>query len=223
MQQHHVRIRSIGKVTHDVVQVVTEKPQLFSFIPGQATEISINKEGWQEEKRPFTFTCLPGDDHLEFTIKTYPEHKGVTNQLLGLKKNDELILHDVFGDIAYKGEGVFIAGGAGVTPFIAIIRHLHSRKEIGNNRLLFANKTKADIILEQEFKDLLGENFINIISDEKTSEYAQGYISEEFLAKNIPDRNSYFYLCGPPPMMEAVEKQLAGLHINEKLIIKETF
>ncbi|MCU0473556.1 MAG: hypothetical protein MUC93_09360 [Bacteroidales bacterium] len=120
MKNITIKIISIGHITHDVLQIFTEKPQELSFTPGQATEISINKEGWQNEKRPFTFTSLPNDDYLQFTIKTYPAHKGVTNELLQLKKNDELILHDVFGAIAYKNEGVFIAGGAGVTPFISI-------------------------------------------------------------------------------------------------------
>jgi ferredoxin-NADP reductase len=117
MKQHFVKIKSIQHITHDVLQIDTEKPQQFNFTPGQATEISINKEGWQNEKRPFTFTSLPHNDYLQFTIKTYPSHKGVTNELLQLKKNDELILHDVFGAIAYKREGLFIAGGAGVTPY----------------------------------------------------------------------------------------------------------
>jgi predicted ferric reductase len=40
-----------------------------------------------------------------------------------LKHGDELIIR-VWGAIEYKGEGVFIAGGAGVTPFIAILRQL---------------------------------------------------------------------------------------------------
>lgn len=105
-----VKVKSVDKVTHDVLKIVTEKPPQYFFTPGQATEISINKEDWQNEKRPFTFTCLPDNDYLEFTIKTYPLHKGVTSQLLQLKRNDELILHDVFGAIGYKGEGMFIAG-----------------------------------------------------------------------------------------------------------------
>jgi ferredoxin-NADP reductase len=44
---------------------------------------------------------------------------------------------------------VFIARGAGVTPFISIFRYLRSKAEIGSNKLIFANKTKADIILER--------------------------------------------------------------------------
>ncbi len=54
----------------------------------------------------------------------------MTNELLHLEINDELILHDVYGAISYKGEGVFIAGGAGVTPFISILRHLESKKKL---------------------------------------------------------------------------------------------
>lgn len=223
MNQHIVKINSIKHITPDVLQIITEKPQKYNFSPGQATEVSINKSGWKDKKRPFTFTSLPIDDSLEFTIKTYPSHKGVTNELLKLKKDDELILHDVFGAIAYKVEGIFIAGGAGVTPFICIFRDLQSKNKIGNNKLIFANKTQDDIIHEDEFKNILGKNFINILSDEKADEYAHGQITEGFLKAHISDFTKNVYLCGPPPMMEAIEKQLANLKIDEKQIIKEVF
>ena len=223
MSGNKVKIKSIEKITHDVLGIVTEKPNRYNFIPGQATEISINKNGWQNEKRPFTFTCLPENNYLEFAIKTYPSHKGVTNQLLALTINDELILGDVFGTISFKEEGVFIAGGAGVTPFISIFRYLNSKKSIGNNKLIFANKTKADIILEQEFKKLLGSNFINILSEERTNEYAYGHITQDFLKANITGLNKSFYLCGPDPMMEAIEQQLKNLGVDANKIIKEQF
>jgi ferredoxin-NADP reductase len=222
MAETIVKVKSIEKVTHDVLKIETEKPQTFSFKPGQAIEIAINKNGWKEEKRPFTFTCLPSADYLEFTIKTYPLHNGVTNQLLQLKENDELILHEVFGAIEYKGEGIFIAGGAGITPFISIFRYLHSINKTGANKLIYANKTKADIILEAEFKKLLGSNFINILSDEKAEGYANGMITEDFIKQNSGGLDKLFYVCGPPPMMEAIEKQLMNLHVKEESIIKES-
>lgn len=221
MKQHLVKIKSIKHITHDVLQIVTEKPKQYNFTPGQATEVSINKPDWKEKKNPFTFTCLPEDDFLEFSIKTYPEHKGVTNELLKLKKADELILHDVFGAISYKGEGVFIAGGAGITPFISIFRYLHSKNEIGDNKLIFANKKKEDIILSVEFKGLLGKNFINILSDEKAEGYANGQITEDFLKAYINDSTKNVYVCGPPPMMEAILKQLSNLRIDKKIITVE--
>src|SRR5512138_1168187 len=116
MDQKYLRITSIRHITHDVLQIITAKPDGIEFNPGQAADISINQEGWRDEIRPFTFTCLPRDHFLQFTIKTFPERKSVTNRLLSLKANDELILHGVFGEISYKGEGYFIAGGAGITP-----------------------------------------------------------------------------------------------------------
>lgn len=221
MEKHIVKIESISKITHDVIKIVVERPDRYKFTPGQATEVTINKPNWLKEKRPFTFTCLPGDDYLQFTIKTYPEHKGVTNELLKLKKNDELILHEVFGAISYKKEGVFIAGGAGITPFISIFRYLQKQNKIGNNVLVFANKTKADIILENELKDMLGNAFINILSDEKVVGYHHGMITEEFLKNNIKNFNQQFYVCGPPPMMEAILKQLKNMNVVESEITKE--
>ena len=111
---HHVKIESIKHVTHDVLQIRVKKPRGYSFTPGQATEVSVNKSGWLKEKRPFTFTCLPDDDYLEFNIKTYLSHKGVTNELLQLKIKEELILQGVFGVIAYKCEGGNYCRGGGI-------------------------------------------------------------------------------------------------------------
>lgn len=223
MTQQLVKIKFIDHITHDVLKIVTEKPAEYTFIPGQAVALSVNKSDWENEVRPFTFTSLPDNDFLEFIIKIYSSHEGVTNEFQSLKKDDELILHNIFGSISYKGEGVFIAGGSGITPFISIFRDLHSKNEIGNNKLIFANKTKGDIILEEELKEMLSYNFINIIADENIDGYAQGLISESFLKAHISRSCKNIYLCGPPPMMESVEKHLHYLNDNEKAIIKEEF
>ena len=167
MEEHIVKIISIENITHDVKRFRVEKPEEYSFIPGQATEVSINTPVLKDEKRPFTFTCLNREPYLEFTIKIYPSHNGVTNELGKLKPGAELIIRDVWGAISYKGKGVFIAGGAGITPFISIFRDLRTKDEISGNTLIFANKTKADIILENELRYMLGDAFINILSDEK--------------------------------------------------------
>ena len=221
--KQQAKILSIAPVTHDVYRIRTEKPSQLSFIPGQAADITIDKPGWENEMRPFTFTSLPEEDHLEFTIKTYPEHNGVTNQIRRLAAGDALILHGVFGDISYKGEGVFIAGGAGVTPFISILRSLKNSGKLGNNRLLFANKTQADIINREEFTSMLGNNFINILSDEDVAGTNKGFITASIIDKYRLPGSGYFYVCGPPPMMDAVDKELAVLNISEKFIVREAF
>lgn len=218
-----VKIKSIEHLTHDVLQVQLEKPEGVAYVTGQAADISINKPGWEEELRAFTFTSQPEDDYLEFIIKTYPTHEGVTNELLSLKAGDEMIVGDVFGDISYKGDGVFIAGGAGVTPFIAILDKLEKEGKLGDNRLLFANKTKSDIIREQALTKQLGKNFVNILSNEQVDGYEHGFINTELINKYSADNLKYYYLCGPDPMMEAVEKQLESLGVAKEYIVREAF
>lgn len=223
MGQHIIKVKSIDYLTHDVLRLKTEKPTEYAFTPGQATDVSINKEGWEKKKRPFTFTNLPEQDHLEFTIKTYPSHEGVTKELLKLKAGDQIIIEDAWGTINYKGDGLFIAGGAGVTPFISILRYLRSKNKLSNNKLIFANKTSSDIIHKEEFKEILGANFVNILSQEESKEYAHGRIDKEFLSKNGIEKHKYIYLCGPQPMIKSIESELLNLNIKKEAIIKEEF
>lgn len=223
MKNQEVTIKTIKHATHDVLHIVVDKPDGVSFEPGQATEIFVDKLGWENEGRPFTFTCLPEDNYLEFMIKTYPSRKGVTNELLSLKAGDHLIINDIFGAIAYKDEGTFIAGGAGITPFIAILRNLKAHGKLGNNKLVFANKTKADIILEKELRAMLGHNFINILSDEEVDGIAHGHITESFLKTCGLAFDKTFYICGPPPMMEAVKGMLTNLNVKKEQFVEEEF
>ncbi len=221
MEEHIVKILNTAKVTHDVMRFQVEKPGGYSFIPGQATEVSINVPDLKDEKRPFTFTSLNSADYLEFTIKIYPERNGITNKLGMLKPGDELIIRDVWGDIAYKGKGVFIAGGAGITPFISILRDLQTRNMLLGNMLIFANKTKKDIILESEISCLLGGAFLSILSDENTEGYSYGFITEEFLRANIQPQYKNFYLCGPPAMMESILGYFSNMGIRGDSITME--
>ena len=85
------------------------------------------------------------------------------------------------------------------------------------------SQEKADIILEDQFNLMLGKNFINILSNEKLDGYEYGYISPELIKKYSEEHLKYYYLCGPPPMMKAVEGHLASLGIAEEFIVKEGF
>lgn len=218
-----VKILSVEHLTHDVLKIQMEKPENFTYVPGQAVDISINKPGWEDKLSCFTFTSHPSDSFLEFTIKTYPSRQRVTNELLNAKPGDEIFIYKPFGDIRFKGDGIFIAGGAGVTPFIAILKDLERQNKVGNNKLLFANKTMADIILKDYFTELLGSNFINILSEENVENFEHGYVNEAILKKHADANLKYFYLCGPKPMMEAVEKQLLDMGVNVENIVKEGF
>ena len=216
-----LKILDIQTLTHDVKQYKMEKPDGYSFVPGQATEVAINKEEWKSELRPFTFTSLPEDDYLEFVIKSYADHDGVTNQLDQLVEGDELIVNDPWGAIQYKGKGIFIAGGAGITPFVAILKSLKEKGELAGNRLFFANKTKDDVILEGYFREILGEDFISILEKETVSGHENGRIDKDYLEKHVQDFSQHFYVCGPDPMVKAISEILEKLGANPDAITFE--
>lgn len=221
MTEYIVKIQEIEQLTHDVRRFRVEKPDGYTFSPGQATGVAINTPELKKRRRSFTFTGLNDDPFLEFTIKIYPEHNGLTKDLDSAVKGTELLIGSPWGAITYKGKGVFIAGGAGITPFISIFRDLRTRNELDGNLLLFANKTRADIILEEELRDMLGESFINILSEEEHEGYFNGFISGEFLQAHVADFGVNFYLCGPPPMMRAVTDLLHGLGVDRKAVVMD--
>lgn len=217
------RIKSMEAITADVIRFRLEKPESIAYNPGQAVDVSIDRPGWEKELRAFTFTSLKEDDYLEFCIKTYPDHHGVTEQLRRFTTDDSFILHDVFGTIAYKGPGLFIAGGAGITPFIAIFKALERQGKVGANKLMFANKTQADIILKDYFDGLLGDQFVNVLSNEEVAGCEHGYVTADLIKKYRTAGLNYFYLCGPDPMMDAVYASLQAMGVAEEFIIREQF
>jgi len=220
--EHSVPVLMTEFVTHDVKRFVLEKPRGFGFTPGQATELSINKPGWKEKKRPFTFTSLNKDKIIEFTIKGYPKHNGVTEQLHKLEPGDELIIREPWGTINYKGPGVFIAGGAGITPFIAIFRDLREKGELYGNKLFFSNKRARDVILEKEFRAMFGEDdLILTLSEEERCGYDSRYIDKEFLEKEIEEFSQTFYVCGPRGMVRDMKKHLDELGAKMDSVVFE--
>ena len=221
IMDHIVKILSITNVTHNVRQYNIEKPKGFHFDPGQATDVSINEPEWKNELRPFTFTCLNSDPYLQFTIKSYTGHDGVTNRLGHLKVGDELIIRDVWGAITYKGPGYFIAGGAGITPFIAILRQLHADGKLAGNTLFFSNKTDKDIILKEELEAMLGENARFNITAQADTGYDHRKVNADFLKAEVKDFSKRFYVCGPDEMVSEISKTLEKLGAKADEVVFE--
>jgi ferredoxin-NADP reductase len=221
MEEHIVKILRTEFITHDVKRITLEKPRGYHFHSGQATEVAVNRDGWKGEKRPFTFTSLNSWPELEFTIKIYEDHSGVTREIGRLQEGDELIIHDVWGAIKYQGRGVFIAGGAGVTPFISIFRQLKDDRELEGNMLICSNKTAEDIILREEFGKILGKNFMNVLTREKVIGFLDKRIDEDLLKKNIRNFSQHFYVCGPEPFTKSITDMLENLGAKPDSVVFE--
>lgn len=219
---HEVRVLCIEQLNDRVYRYVTEKPEGYEFKPGQATEVAIDKEGWRDEKRPFTFTSLPINPRLEFTIKSYPSHDGVTEQLEdNIQVGDKLIIEDPWGAIQYQGPGVFLAGGAGVTPFISILRQAEHDNVIDGNRLFFSNKKVENVFLQADLFRMLGRSVVFTLTDQEHRDYEHGRIDREWLESRVDSFDQPFYVCGPPKMVEELQATLEDLGVKKDQIVVE--
>ena len=218
---HRVTLLMTEFVTHDVKHFIFTKPDGFSFQPGQGIELMIDQPGWKDQGRPFTPTSLPEDKVLEFTIKSYPDHNGVTQQLHSLAPGAELFMSDPFGTIGYQGPGTFIAGGAGITPFIAILRNIARQGNLASHALLFSNKTPADIICEKELRHYLGERCILSCTHESGPGYENRRFDKDFLQQVIDDFSQHFYVCGPPGFTKGVNAALEELGAHPDALVFE--
>ncbi|MEQ9410301.1 MAG: FAD-binding oxidoreductase [Fuerstiella sp.] len=219
---HRGRVIYKEAVTPDVSLYIVEKPQGFDFRPGQAIELAIDEVGWRDAKRPFTLTSLPDNPRLQLIIKSYPDRNGVTKQLQReIEVNDRVIFSDPWGAIEYQGPGVFIAGGAGITPFIAIFRELERSGRLKGNRLFFSNRTHRDVILQGELFRLLGRDVVCTLTRETHPDYEHGRVDRDWLTSRINRFDQPFYLCGPPGMVRDLKNTLLDLGASPDALIYE--
>ena len=219
---HTLILQSIRPVTHDVNELTFERPDGYEFTPGQATDFALDRDGWRDEKRPFTFTSLPGAEHLQFTIKSYPSHNGVTEQIGQMQGGESVIIADPWGAIEDKGPGTFIAGGAGLTPFLSILRARQAEHgTLDGYRLIFSNSCEKDIILREELEAMPGLKLDLVLTDEEVEGLHHGQVDGEFLEQAGVDFNGVVYLCGPPPMEEALATALNARGVSDDRLVRE--
>ena len=220
--KHSSTILMTEFVTHDVKRFILTKPRNFDYKPGQGVKVVINEPEWKnEESRPFTPTSLRDDKVLEFTIKKYPSSEGVTDKLHSLEVGSKLLISEAFGTITYKGPGVFIAAGAGVTPFIAITRQLARKGKLDSNFLIFSNKTPADVICEKELRHYFGSRCIMTCTQGSAPGYENRRITAEFLSEKIGDFSQRFYICGPDSFVVEIKSALKRLGASSKSLVFE--
>jgi ferredoxin-NADP reductase len=220
--KHSSTILMTEFVTHDVKRFILTKPRNFDYTPGQGVKMVINEPKWRkEEGRPFTPTSLRDDRILEFTIKKYGSHEAVTDKLHSLEVGSKLLISEAFGTITYKGSGVFIAAGAGITPFIAITRQLTREGKLDSNSLIYTNKTPSDVICEKELRHYFRSRCILTCTRASAPGYAPRRITAEFLKEQITDFTQRFYVCGPDSFVEDIKSSLKELGVSRDSVVFE--
>ncbi|WP_417672279.1 flavodoxin reductase [Roseibium sp.] len=212
------KILVIEPVTHDVKRIRLSRPDGFDYQVGDATELALDIDDWRDEKRPFTMTSLPDDPFLEFTIKEYPDHDGVTTRLHDLKAGETILIDEPFKTFRNEGKGLFIAGGAGITPFLAILRAQREKHSLDGYTLIFANKRTEDIICRDNLASMPELKVVHVLSDDDEPGMRHGKVDADLIRSEVDDLDQRFYLCGPPPMMEAVQASLDKLGVKADAI-----
>jgi cytochrome-b5 reductase len=120
----------------------------------------------------------------------------------------------------------FVAGGTGITPMIAIIRWILTKRIDAELFLIFANKTEADIILREEWSRAVREypNFhCHHVLEQPPPGWPEGTgrVTVDLLRRYLPAPGSdtCIFLCGPPQMVDALEATLKELGYPEQAII----
>jgi len=217
---HRVTLLMHEFVTHDTRRFITTRPPELDWRPGQSVELSMETRRWRGHKRPFTVTSLQGDQALEFIIKRYPL-EGVTQALHALESGATLTLGEGFGRLRYRGPGVFIAAGAGITPFLAIFRDLEQRNELAGQSLLLSNKSERDVICGEELRYLLGERCMFTFTRRHQPSHEGNRIDAAFLRGHIGDLDQCFYVCGPRGFVDSVGDSLVTLGVHPDRLVYE--
>jgi ferredoxin-NADP reductase len=121
---------------------------------------------------------------------------------------------------------VLFAGGSGITPMLAILRHIDDRC-LGTKVMLFYSvRTEQDIIFDDELELLEARlpNFERIVVATRRDDGEVRHLSREFIACQLDEIPKHaFFVCGPEAFMEHVRGILLGLGVDQSKILQESF
>jgi cytochrome-b5 reductase len=225
------RLTAVETDTHDTKTFRFELPAdaTLDMLPGDFLYVHATIDG-KAVKRPYTPSSMPGTTgFFDLTVKRY-ESGTVSKYLHDQHIGDAVLMsgpnsggHWVDGMAKRVG---FVAGGTGITPMISIIRWILARRIYAELFLIFANKTEADIILREEWNRALREhrNFhCHHVLEQPPPGWPEGTgrVTSEILKQHLPAPalDTCIFLCGPPPMVDALEATLKELGYAEQAII----
>jgi NAD(P)H-flavin reductase len=190
------------------------------FTPGQF--VLVGKIGWGES--PFGPLSSPYENnYMEIAVRKAGD---VTAKLHNLQKGDELTLRGPYGngfplDFIEGKDIVMVTGGCGIPPIAALVEYIIKNKNKFNNiYLLYGAKNPDEILMKDKIKEW--EKSINVmLSIDKPASGWTGHIGlvGDLVPKiKIDPQNAIATMCGPGPMMNALEHILRPLGISDRRI-----
>ncbi len=229
--RNRFRVADVSQETHDTYTLRMEPRNngLFSYRPGQFMFLSLRRPGRKSEEHPFTISSSPTE--REFIKATIKESGDFTNTIGETREDDGAEIEAPFGRFSlcffWPRKFVFIAGGVGITPIRSMLKYLEDIADTRPVTLIYANRSREDIIFEEELNEFSQRIKIVYVLEEAGEEWTgeRGYVTGEMIQKHAGEDLSEadFFVCGPPPMMHKVISELQTLGVGEERIHNEYF
>jgi ferredoxin-NADP reductase len=221
--------------TPRVKSIVFECPMWEGHMPGQHVDIRLTAEDGYQAQRSYSIASGPEDDHLVLTVERLQDGEVSPYLFDVLEPGDELELRGPIGLYfvwkATMGDPLLmIAGGSGVVPFRAMMRHRQAAGADLPTRLLYSARTIADVIYRDELDALAASDGLEVLLT-LTRERPEGWagydrrVDPGILGEVAwdPARDPQTYVCGPTAFVEAVADTLVDLGHDPASIRTERF
>jgi ferredoxin-NADP reductase len=224
-------VKEIIQRTYNVTSFRFPRPAELNYKPGQFLFVTIKAHDGKELSKHFSLSSSPTEKtHIEFTKKL--SDSDFSAALKALKVGDWARIDAPYGNFTFEGEHErigLLGGGIGITPFISICKYCTDTHQKTKVTLLYGNRTENDIAFRKELETLQRQNknlTVVFILNEASSGWkgATGLITPEMIKKEMPDyKETMFYTCGPPAMVQVMEKMVEQLGLPKAQLKREYF
>ena len=235
-------VRDESEVIRSFTFEPTDDLPLLPFEAGQFLTVRVQPEGQGPLTRTYTVSSAPGDDSYRISVKREPD--GVVSNHLhdALQPGDLVEVKAPKGrfilDPAETRPAVLFAGGVGITPMISMARHVLNEglrtRHVRRLTVFHAAQTVAQRAFHDDLRqaEKLSGGMLRYLSIiERPEDHAEagvdydtvGYITPALIRDTLALDDYEFYLCGPPPFMQAIYDMLRDLGARDDRIFAESF
>lgn len=185
------------------------------FKAGQFIWITLGDTPFSMQQHPFTISSSPRQNNIRLTVK---ELGDFTNKFGEIEPGTTAFIEGPYGNFTLESSSsshnILISGGIGITPAMSILNDLKDSRKRHEITLIYGTPSKEQTPFYDEIQKLSESLNLKVVHvfEEATGEWAgeTGFISEEIIKKYSPEDFSdcEFFVCGPPIMMDVVEKAL---------------
>lgn len=199
-----------------------EPSEKVNFVAGQYFYYTLPKLNYEDPRgatRHFTLSNSPTEGFLRLTTKFPNPMSGFKKSLLELKVGDQIEGRGPQGTFT-PTNGIFIAGGIGITPFRSVIKYNFDKK-LELPYLIYSN-SDDNFVFGDELKEILGNKLV-LFNTSQNGHLNSLNISAFIGNWKLEIDNLEFFVVGPPPFVDVIETELGKLGVDSDKIISEKF